>query len=752
MQPFAARGVLLVVMAVITCHLTVQGQPRQVAQVSGVVTDLYTGEPLPGATVLFGNGGGSLTDGKGRFRMDSEVGNLTLTIQFLGYRKEVREIHLLPGDSMVLVIRMTPQVTEINQVVISAGKAEQRLSDLTVSMSVIRPEAIDGRHIQDAQELLNKTSGIEILDGQASIRGGSGFSYGAGSRVMVLIDGLPMLSGDAGHVRWQSLPFENLSQVEVIKGASSVLYGSSALNGIISFRTAEADTNGVTKFFAESGVFGNPPREAWRWWSTPRHFSSASLTHLKRYGNTEVHAGGFLMIDNGYRDRNENNYGRINLRLKHHNQKVKGLTYGIAMNGLVSRKQDFVLWENGTTGALMQDSTTAQQLHGTSLTIDPTIRLKRGSRFTHDLRSRFQFTRNDFPENGQNNSEAISLYNEYQFRYMLTKAIALNSGLMHYNSTIRSPFYGDHSGTNSAIYSQADLSLSRRIKLVAGMRVEQNTLDNVRAPLVPLFRAGANYRLATLTFLRASYGQGYRHPSIAEKFASTTLGAVKIIPSPGIRAEAGWNAEIGVKQGVKSKRLDGLIDFALFYTQNRDMIEYVFGLYSGDGMGFRATNIEHSRVYGFEVEYLLHTNPGRFRLTFSGGYVYMYPVEFNPHTGKNTDVMLKFRRNHSFSFNAIATVHKFDLSVQTYVRSRILNIDDVFLNPLTREDILPGFYDYWLEHNDGHFLMDLSIGYELWAKYKLSIALKNLTNTEYMGRPGDIQPHRNVSIRISGKL
>ena len=38
-------------------------------------------------------------------------------------------------------------------------------------------------HITDAQELINKTPGIEVLDGQASIRGGSGFSYGVGSRV-----------------------------------------------------------------------------------------------------------------------------------------------------------------------------------------------------------------------------------------------------------------------------------------------------------------------------------------------------------------------------------------------------------------------------------------------------------------------------------------------------------------------------------------------------------------------------------------
>ena len=65
-----------------------------------------------------------------------------------------------------------------------------------------------------------------MVDGEPQIRSGSGFSYGAGSRVMVMVDDLPVLSGDAGRPTASS--FENLEQIEVIKGASSVLYGSAA--------------------------------------------------------------------------------------------------------------------------------------------------------------------------------------------------------------------------------------------------------------------------------------------------------------------------------------------------------------------------------------------------------------------------------------------------------------------------------------------------------------------------------------------
>ena len=129
------------------------------------------------------------------------------------------------------------------------------------------------------------------MDGQASIRGGSGFSYGAGSRVLALIDGLPMISPDAGNIKWQFLPLENISQVEIIKGASSVLYGSSALNGIINFRTADATSTPNTQFFAETGIFGNPQNINWKWWDTPRIYSSLSFSHLQKYGNTDVGIG-----------------------------------------------------------------------------------------------------------------------------------------------------------------------------------------------------------------------------------------------------------------------------------------------------------------------------------------------------------------------------------------------------------------------------------------------------------------------------
>ncbi|MCU0366153.1 MAG: TonB-dependent receptor [Bacteroidales bacterium] len=214
---------------------------------------------------------------------------------------------------------------------------------------------------------------------------------------------------------------------------------------------------------------------------------------------------------------------------------------------------------------------------------------------------------------------------------------------------------------------------------------------------------------------------------------------------------------MGVKQGVMLGEVKGQLDLSFFFSQNSDMIEYLFGIFPDpvtglSGLGFQAANVEQSRVYGTEAEILLGKTFGSLDAAVSGGYTYVYPVEFNSYTGQSTDLYLKYRRKHTAKLGFMMTRKKFEAGFDMYARSRILRIDDVFLNPATREQILPGFYDYWQTHNTGYFAMDINAGYKLSNSLTLSVAVRNITNTEYMGRPGDIQPHRNLSLRLSGKF
>ena len=210
-------------------------------------------------------------------------------------------------------------------------------------------------------------------------------------------------------------------------------------------------------------------------------------------------------------------------------------------------------------------------------------------------------------------------------------------------------------------------------------------------------------------------------------------------------------------QGFMIGRFRGEGDLSVFLSQNRDMIEYVFGPHNDpgsntSGVGFKASNVEYSRIYGTELEFLLGRQIGKMTATVAGGYTYIHPIEISAYTGKSKGLYLKYRRKHTARLSITAASDRLEAGIDMYARSEILDIDNVFLKIETRDLIMPGFYDYWLQHNRPYFLMDGNLSCRLNQSLKLSLAVRNITNTEYMGRPGDIQPHRNFSLRLSGKF
>ena len=271
-------------------------------------------------------------------------------------------------------------------------------------------------------------------------------------------------------------------------------------------------------------------------------------------------------------------------------------------------------------GALKQDTSTVSLLHGSYLAVDPYISYNNSGKFTHDLRVRFQMSNNRFPVRIPNNSDAYSFYSEYQMHYRISGFIGITAGLTENYSKVISNFYGDHTGLNIAGFTQLELNPLPRVKFVAGVRIEENSLDDKKDKIVPIVRTGINWQAADYTFLRASFGQGYRYPSIAEKYASTTLGSVRIFPNPYIEAESGWSTEVGIKQGILLGEIKGQADISVFMSQNKNMIEYLFGNYPDPvtgvfDYGFMATNVEFSRVYGSELEFSLNKMIGKVNTT-----------------------------------------------------------------------------------------------------------------------------------------
>jgi iron complex outermembrane receptor protein len=642
------------------------------------------------------------------------------------------------------------------------------------------------------------------VDGEPQIRSGSGYSFGAGSRVQVLVDNLPMLSGDAGKPTWEFLPIENLSQVEIIKGASSVLYGSSALSGVINMQTAFPGEKPETQVTVFHGVFSNPLSDSAVYWSGNMMRSGVNFLHKRKIGQLDLVVGGYFLgddghlgpirdsidgsIDNGYNPFTSDRYasdtrGRMNLNLGYNFKKVEGLSVGLRTNWSLSNSLGTFIWQNANEGlydAFAGSATRTKQLLGT---VDPYITYtgKRGAK--HALRSRWQTLDNENDNNQGNFSDVF--YSEYQYQQnwdtLGVKGLNTTFGLVNMTTTSRGELYtggnpdGVNYSLNQAAFLQMDLKVKERLNMSGGVRYERFVI-NGESEGRPVFRIGTNYKLFRATYLRASYGEGYRFPSIAEKFIVTALGSLQIYANPELRSETSYNVEFGIKQGYMFGKLKGFLDVALFQQEFENFIEFTFGQWVTPrldnllGFGFKSVNTGKARVRGFEFSALGEGKVGPVLLQFLAGYTYTMPISLTPdlvyarstnltqspltyaNTSSNSDGnILKYRMIHLVRGDVQGTFRNYSLGASIRYNSNMVNIDNAFEFLETNLPSLfnPGIVQWRNENQDGDYVIDARLGYKVNEHHRIALVVNNVLNREYAIRPLSIEEPRLTTIQYT---
>jgi len=731
--------------------------------VTGRVIDASSGEPLIAVHVSADRRSGTTTDLEGAFSLSLGVGEHLIEFSYMGYSDQRREIILRQGESLHLEIELARSSRMLDEVVVSAGKYEQKLSEVTVSLEVIKPHQLSNQNISSLDMILEKTPGISILDGQPSIRGGSGFSYGVGSRVLMLVDDLPMISADAGDIKWNYMPVENLGQVEVIKGASSVLYGSSALNGVINLKTRTPDIDPNTEVTLFGGAYLNPARRELIWWDRAPLFGGASFSHLRKIGKLDLSLGGNYFKDEGYREGDYETRVRGNLGLKYRFTKIQGLTLGLAASGMLTDQSDFLLWQDAGSGAYLQNPESMTPLKGNRYNIDPSVEYLTGNGNKHSLKTRL-YSVGNATINDERSSASKLWYVEYRYLKRFRSRTNWTSGISFSRNTVLAGLYDNHKGSNSAVFSQMDAHLFSKLQVSTGLRWELNTLNGELFYSLPVLRAGLTYQAGEGTFIRSSIGQGYRFPSVAEKFADADIGGLKIFRNPELDPERGWSTEVGVKQDIVLGSWLGLADLALFWTEYNNMIEYTFGVYPPnpddiptiDDVGFKALNIGTARINGLDSKITMMGNMGPLGLQFSGGYTWMNPVD--PSLLDSAELVsaeghiLKYRRRHLLKIDLELQVWKIFTGINLQYNSRMINVDKAFIDPGIGDLILPGFPAYWEEHASDYTVLDFRLGWSITEMIRITTILRNALNVEYLGRPGDIGPPRNITLQLRLKL
>ncbi len=751
----------------------------QDAYLKGKVSDIKSKETIVGASVIVDNNTGTVTDVNGNYFFKTTAGKHKVEFKSLEFKSQIKMIELKANDTLSDDIVLESDAKQLGIVVISAGKFEQNLSEVTVSMEVLKPSLIENKSIQTIETAIDQVPGVNVIDGQANIRGGSGFSYGAGSRVLVMVDEMPMLTADAGDVKWSFLPIENCEQIEVIKGASSALFGSSAMNGVINFRTAYAKEDPETKINFYGGAYDKPRRKEMVWWQDGNPtYSGLNFYHAQKIKQFDIVLGGNIYNDEGYRYLETEQRYRANTNLRYRfSKKLQGLQIGVNANTMRTKGGLFLIWENDTTGSLRPAGGDLSHYTTYRTNIDPYITYNTKNDSRHTLRGRFFRTKN--LNNTNQESTADVYYSEYQFQKRFEKGLTWTIGAVYnYNEVRSGPLYGTHFSTNASLFTQIDKKW-KKLTISLGGRGEYFKTDSVetkedlyllldkskpiakQSKVKPVFRAGINYHLFKATYIRASFGQGFRFPSVAEKYIKTSASGLDIYPNDSLRPESGWSSEIGIKQGVKIGDWKGYIDVAAFWTEYNNMMEFTFGQYNPSmttspyGLGFQSQNIGNTRIRGIDVSIIGAGKMGPIDISMLLGYTYIDPIQTDFDIERITDTasnttknnLLKYRYKHTGKADIQLGYKNFSTGISMRANSFMENVDAFFVS-----SEFPGMKKYRAAHDQGDYIFDYRISYQLHKTAKLSFIINNMFNREVMGRPMDIQAPRVYAVQLTVKF
>jgi outer membrane cobalamin receptor len=781
----------------------------QTGILKGVVYDFETRDKLPGATIQLIKNlvKGTFTDADGHYLLELDTGYHQLACSLLGLKSDTFSVYISTNAIKEQDIYLKATAKSLETVVVSSGKFDQNIEDIVVSLEILRPKLISAKNTTSIETALQQVPGVSIIDNDPQIRGGSGFTFGVGSRVAIMVDGIPLLSGDAGRPEWSYIPVENIEQVEVIKGVSSVLYGSSALNGVINVRTAYPRAKPKTIINVSTGAYSSPQAPADNWYnkSIPG-MANINFMHSRIIkSNLDIVIGGNFNIDQGYigppppakylppdikqafmiKDSiptYTNNdmlkiRGRVNFNIRYRSKRIKGLNYGINGNGMLNKTNMVLAWLNDSAG-LYKGYPGAVFLQNQSIfNVDPFVKYSTESGISHSLITRVFHTDNVISNNQSN--RGTNYFAEYQLqRSFKTLGLNFTGGLVNNLSYSYSKLYAS-SGTpnnkieNRALYMQLDKKLWSIINLSGGFRYEYFKMNQQQSVALPILRGGANIQVLKATFLRISGGQGYRYPTITERYITTQAGLLAVFPNPNLVPETSQSFEVGLKQGFKIGNFKGYIDAAAFNQNYKNTIEFLFGQWDPTVAfaGFKFVNTGNSQVNGldFSVAATTPDNNKNFGATALLGYTYVDPISLTPNyvyahdekgnalsyntTSMNTTGnVLKYRCKNMIKADVDFKIYKFNLGVSYRYYSKMQNIDSAFKDLEILTQIASQYFDqikitnFWNKHN-GFNVFDARLSYKITKQQKVSFICNNMFNEVYMLRPMKIEAPRTSTIQ-----
>jgi len=566
--------------------------------ITGKVIDSKTKQPLPGANIqILGTIRGSSTDLSGKFKIENiPQGSYSIRASMIGYRSITFDnVKVMDIRETRVDFELIETPVEFDPIVVLGGKTKQRLDQAAVSLSVVTSKEIQRRNPINLIQALETAPGVHFVGNQINIRGSTGFTFGAGNKVLLLLDGVPVYASDTGEFNWDMLPPLDIEQIEILKGAGSTLWGASALGGVVNVITKSPRPEGKLLFSCTAGKYDKPYYDEWIWTDqNPLYYTREDISLSKRFGPFGMRISAGHSMSTGYTQLGD--YKKVNLTGKFDYRFRNSIKWtGYAAYSFVDRGY-FLQWKGPNDPYEVDEAYLDNYAKTHQLNLYTKLVVPISSRFAINVRGSFirSLMGNQFGE-GSNFNPAIGQGLELQADWIPYPGHTVTIGVQYQHDSGSTKYFGDHRGYFIGPYLQDEWEIRDNFRVTTGFRYDRYQLigglkEDLFSP-----RIGLNWQPWTFTSLRASAGSGFRAATIVERFLELSIMNFKIVANPDLKAESSWAYDLGLRQYITK---DWNIDISLFDNEYWDLIEAHLDLIRGQ-IQFR--NISRARIRGIEA-------------------------------------------------------------------------------------------------------------------------------------------------------
>ncbi len=567
--------------------------------------------------------------------------------------------------------------TKVDAVVITANRVPTPAVDLGSSVSIISGQEIEQKQQPLVADVLRGTPGLDIARSGGPNQITSVFMRGANSsHTLVMIDGIEANdpTSPTRAFDFSMLTVDDVDRIEVLRGPQSTLWGSNAMGGVINIITKRGQGPLTGYIWAEGGSF-NTFRE------------SAAVSGSSRFVNyslnvTQVNSQGFSAADAKFGNKepdgfnNQSLAGRLGFTLSE--------TFDI---DIIARYQHSRVDIDNGGGPGQDNPNRLIKSDQQFLRIQPHLILFGGALVQTYGFNYTRYLRDDTVQPSPTHTDGGILKFDFQNDLRVAKNNTLSAGFECQEEGFSGSGSPQRYADSYGIFLQDQMSFNDRLFLTGGVRYEDH---NFSGPFFTYRFTGA-YLFPTDTKIRASYGTGFKSPSLSDLFSP--------FGSPNLKPEKNQGWDVGIEQTFFKGAL--VVDATYFSNSFRDLIDFDF-------IALKEQNIGHASTEGVELGTAIRPCE---LLTIGANYTYTDTQDETTHMS-----LLRRARN----------------KVGAYINYRYCPRGDVTLSGTFvggRADIDPATFN---RTNIGsHTLVNLSTSYRITNYLELTARIDNLLNQHY---------------------